>query len=322
LSLGKDSTFCGGDSVVLKSNVVAQNYLWHDLTSVDSLVVNSSGTYWLKVIDANSCSATDTIAFTVNQQPQVNLGKDVYLCLSDTATLNAGSTNLNYKWWYNDSLQAATQPLLTATDSGVYALQVIDSIGCTNSDTVVVRKTSVQVFPRFLAVSEITAGDTVQFINLSYPMPLTYKWNFGDGNTSTDTMPTNAFYLDGQFKVKLVIQNAYCTDSVSKTITVKKKPKSDGQTPPAAKFQKYVELINAKVYPNPSSNVMNVEITLDDKSTGQIELYNLQGTRLAMDKFSGKDILKSYNVNTLSTGIYFFRILVGDQVKTIKVIKI
>jgi PKD repeat protein len=201
-------------------------------------------------------------------------------------------------------------------------LQVSDSIGCTNTDTILVSKTSIVIHPRFLMASEIVTGDTVQFINLSYPRPLTYAWDFGDGSTSTDTMPTNAYYLEGKFKIKLVIKNDFCSDSLTKTLTVKKKTKAELEADPNAPSTTYIELLDAKAYPNPTSGEINIEVNLTTEAAISIDVYSLYGTLIKRVKFYGEKTLSTFDLSQQKTGIYFFRIQVDGKYRTLKVIKI
>ncbi|MGB0402785.1 MAG: PKD domain-containing protein [Salibacteraceae bacterium] len=321
-SLGNDTSFCNGDSIVLSTSLPAKTYQWQDLSSIDTMVVKSSGKYWLFVEDSNSCTVSDTISVLVNSKPQVTLGDDIYLCLNDSALINTNAGNLTHTWYLNDSLLLETGIGIYVSDSGLLIVEVSDSVGCVNTDSLIVNKTSVEIFPRFLAASEIFAGDTVQFVNLSYPSPLQYHWNFGDGSTSVDSFPTNAYYIDTTFTVTLAIENEYCKDSVSKDITVKKKPKAEIITPPASPFVKYSEIIDVTAFPNPTRNQVTLRIEIDHEAPGTIELYNLQGTRIARSKFVGETIEVNHNIQHLKTGVYIYRIGVGTQYKTVKVIKL
>ncbi len=62
-------------------------------------------------------------------------------------------------------------------------------------------------------------ADTLFFANTSTPASdLTYKWYFGDGDTSVLTDPTHIYYKPGVMSVKLVVTNTKCFDSVVQDI--------------------------------------------------------------------------------------------------------
>lgn len=68
--------------------------------------------------------------------------------------------------------------------------------------------------------SQVNFTDSSQFA-------VTYKWDFGDGNTSTAQNPGNVFKVAKIYKVKLVVSNNYGKDSITKQITITlNKPKA------------------------------------------------------------------------------------------------
>jgi len=70
-------------------------------------------------------------------------------------------------------------------------------------------------------VHEHCKADTVEFTNFSTPASdLTYRWLFGDGDSSVATNPSHIYYLPGNFPVKLIITNTKCFDSVTKIVPI------------------------------------------------------------------------------------------------------
>ena len=56
--------------------------------------------------------------------------------------------------------------------------------------------------PNFMYKGTLKATSEVSFVNQS-EKAMTYEWDFGDGQTSTDSMPTHRYFSSGQFTVKL-----------------------------------------------------------------------------------------------------------------------
>jgi len=53
------------------------------------------------------------------------------------------------------------------------------------------------------------------------PLNLTYFWDFGDGNTSTDETPTHLYADTGVYPIKLIVnKNGPCTDSTTSVLSV------------------------------------------------------------------------------------------------------
>jgi gliding motility-associated-like protein len=128
--LGPDIGLCPGEQAILSTGIMNADFLWQDLSTADTLVVNAAGTY--SVIVSNACfSLTDTIVVTVgNEPPMILLPDQITLCQGITDTLNAGVSGVAYLW--NDGSQ---NPTLTIDAPGHYSLTVTNSCG-TDMDTV------------------------------------------------------------------------------------------------------------------------------------------------------------------------------------------
>ncbi len=68
-------------------------------------------------------------------------------------------------------------------------------------------------------------GESVQFQANSYQYDFacsshTFKWDFGDGNTTTEKNPAHAFAQNGTYKVKLTITNSHQSIDLFKTVVV------------------------------------------------------------------------------------------------------
>jgi hypothetical protein len=154
--------FCKGGEVEL-SMANGSNFLWSTGDTTQDIFVNSSGEYFVQFINQNNCPKTsDTVTITVFDNPIFTLGADSNICSSDSILLNPGSGFNNY-FWNNGS----SNPTLIAfssgpfPDSSEYFVSVLDSNGCSSSDTVLI------VFDVCLGLNEITSG-----FNVLYPNPV------------------------------------------------------------------------------------------------------------------------------------------------------
>jgi len=69
--------------------------------------------------------------------------------------------------------------------------------------------------------SFLITGLRVDFLNQSTgDQPLSYLWEFGDGNMSGEINPTHTYAAAGTYNVRLTVTNAKGTDSVVKQVTV------------------------------------------------------------------------------------------------------
>lgn len=132
LELGADTNLCEGDSILLLG---ANNgsHLWSDSSNTDSLWIHSAGTYWVEVMDSNSCISSDTVRFIGLSAPHVELGNDTTLPRFGTLELDAGPGFVDYEW----STLESSQKIL-ATLPSWYWVEVTDSNGCRGSDSIYV----------------------------------------------------------------------------------------------------------------------------------------------------------------------------------------
>ena len=76
------------------------------------------------------------------------------------------------------------------------------------------------------------------------------------------------------------------------------------------------------VYPNPASDLINIH--LDIKSDVIIELFDIQGKKLSIEKVEANRTLKQLNLNNFAIGNYFIRITNtnGKLLKSYKIEKV
>jgi gliding motility-associated-like protein len=115
--LGPDKTLCLGDSTTLYPGAFMQ-YLWQDRSAAPQYKVLKSGTYWVKVTDANGCEATDSIV--------IKSGNCLAPKISNTFTPNGDGIN---DTWNIDDLQ--NFPQCTVFVYSRWGQELFKSIGYT-----------------------------------------------------------------------------------------------------------------------------------------------------------------------------------------------
>jgi gliding motility-associated-like protein len=165
--LGKDTTLCLGDSLVLRPNITNAQFLWSDGSVADSLVIKASGTYWLEV-NNGSCVLADTIAVNFSTPPNLTLGSDVTACEGERVVLRSNVPGATYLWQNGTVLDS-----IVVTYPGQYWLHVKKE-GCTRSDTVAV---SYQPLPilHLGGDTSICPGGALQ-LNVFHPAIVSYTW--------------------------------------------------------------------------------------------------------------------------------------------------
>jgi hypothetical protein len=140
IDLGPDMTLCSGEGpFALDAGPGYISYLWSDSSITQSIFITASGTYWVQVVDVNTCVATDTINVTINPSPVVSAGNDTTITEPDCADLfgsaTGGTPPYSFLWNNGDTTQAIT---VCDTESTIHILIVTDAAGCTGTDSVMV----------------------------------------------------------------------------------------------------------------------------------------------------------------------------------------
>lgn len=132
------------------------------------------------------------------------------------------------RWDFGDgnTYRGAHPPAHVYKRPGTYTIRLIveDTCGTDTAETTI--KAYEQV-AAFTTLDSICRGGAAGFTNESFLLPdsstnNTYRWDFGDGNTSSQTSPTHVFDTAGQFTVRLIAESPLgCADTASQAFLVK-----------------------------------------------------------------------------------------------------
>jgi len=130
VELGRDTLLCPDASITLSAGNTGATYLWSSGATSQTLLVSTSGTYWVQVSNAG-CSRSDSL--TVSKLQNLNLGPDQFLCdIQTPVVLDAGKIKgASYHWSNGDSSQT-----VHATQPGLYWV-VVKAANCQLSDTLI-----------------------------------------------------------------------------------------------------------------------------------------------------------------------------------------
>ena len=70
--------------------------------------------------------------------------------------------------------------------------------------------------PEFSVNTETTCTGFVAFTDESTNAPTAWKWDFGDGNTSTEQNPEHQYLENGTYSVSLTVTNLYGSNTITK----------------------------------------------------------------------------------------------------------
>ncbi|HUM71163.1 MAG TPA: PKD domain-containing protein, partial [Chloroflexota bacterium] len=142
------------------------------------------------------------------------------------ANASTGS-ELTFTWDFGDgSGSTAANPSHTYAAVGSYTvtLTATNNLGSDVATAVVEILQAPQA--SFSALPIVMLGETAVFTNTSTGDALTFLWDFGDGDTSTETNPSHLYAAEGDYTVTLTAQNAVGSDVATAVVSVLAMPQA------------------------------------------------------------------------------------------------
>ena len=247
VNAGTDTTICGGTLPINLNgtmNTVASGAIWTTngtgTFSPDNVTLNAIYTpavsdpdtliFVLTTTGNGSCNAEfDTMMVFRNVRPTAaftvsNSCVGQAALFTDTSNPNGG-TITSWAWDFGTSTSSLQNPSLVYATTGTYTVSLVVSsgLGCTDSIT-----NTITVNPLPTGAFSYVANcqnDVVAFTSSSSTNVVSWAWNFGDGNTSILTNPTNLFDSAGVYSVVLtVVSDSGCTAISTQLVTINPTP--------------------------------------------------------------------------------------------------
>ena len=171
------TTFCAGGSVTLTSSA-GTSYLWSNGATTQSINVTTSGSYTVKITNANGCQSATSVATVVTANvlpatPTITAGGPTTFCAGGSVTLTS-SAGTSYLW-----SNGATTPSINITTTGSYTVRVTNANGCqsaVSAATIV----NVNALPIVNAGTDTTipnGTNTTINATVTGTGPFTYSWS-------------------------------------------------------------------------------------------------------------------------------------------------
>jgi gliding motility-associated-like protein len=228
------STICVGETVSFQNNSSPSpvSSFWTFSDGTNSSQINpvktflSGGTYQVRLINNyGNCSDSITKAVTVISSPTVDFtandstGCNAPFTVQFTDKSPAAAT---WYWDFGDGTSSTQQnPSHTYSSAGDYdvTLSITLSGGCSN---VITKKQYIKIHPAAVSILNAPAGGCIPFTYSPVPSVqsvdsiTSYSWDFGDGTTSTQQLPTHTYNTAGNYTIQLTITaQTGCTKTIS-----------------------------------------------------------------------------------------------------------
>ncbi len=178
-------------------------------------------------------------SFDIAYIPDISISANPLLAASDVALNfdpypNPDVSNGNITWqdWRNgnldiflynisrDELMQINTDLNDQRDPKISENRIvwIDMRNGFRSDVFMYTLGSTDVCPVASYATNATIGGSpfiIQFTDTSHPLPVTWDWEFGDGNSSRDQNPLYAYFNQGTYTVNLIVSTEACRSGVS-----------------------------------------------------------------------------------------------------------
>jgi gliding motility-associated-like protein len=135
-TLGNDTLFCPGDSIMLNAGRGFRTYRWQDGSTDSVFVVKTPGKYFVQV--DNSCGDVnaDTVLVALAVVPALTLGNDTTICTTDTFLLKASPGFSTYVWQPASLITGQGQQVrLLLQNDALVNVKAITNDGCPKFDT-------------------------------------------------------------------------------------------------------------------------------------------------------------------------------------------
>jgi len=296
VNLGNDTAVCGNETLQLNAANPGATYEWSNNSTTQTIEVTTPGQYAVTVTDNFNCVTRDTINIIHLAFPVVDLGADTVICPSRPLTLDAANAGAAYAW--NDG--SATQTI-SVNQEGTYSVIVTNTASCVGTDTINVTLVAPIVNNGFdfEPLFNIQPG-RVRFTPIDLNPNYTYSWDFGDGFTANDAVTEHDYMTTGNYVVKLTVSDGCAESTETLEIYV------DRYT--SVTRVKATDLV-VKLYPNPTSSVLNVALESENTYINKLSIFNMIGQEVTTIVPQTKNTKQqSIQLNNLASGAYLIKI--------------
>lgn len=254
----------------------------------------SSGNYTIKLVAYNATSKDSLVRTAyITVAPAINMTIDVVQNVTCNGLSNGslkanptgGNGNYTCRWSNNQ-----TNPVLTNLSAGNYNVVITDGFNCTVSGT----KSVTQPQPISVSVNThlINGNNYSATLNVTGgATPYTYTIN---NATITSSTLTNLNF--GNYAV-VIKDNNNCIKNSSFSIAA-----------PTDVNEIESQFENLNVYPNPAKSNININISLKEPKTMNVELFDLSGQIVFQDVYENiRDKQSNIDLSTLANGTYLLK---------------
>ena len=284
ISTVSDDTICEGQSRSYAGICSTCLFAWSDGSTSSIINKTTTGQVMVTMTDtATGCVNVDTGWLEVVPIPEIDFypGNPANGCEGDTMEFGTSTNFTTYIWDSPGWTSISDTNAFSVTENGTYYLTVTNSIGCLSSDTleVIFHPPPVPMVTQSYTNSwktKLTADSGYQ----------SYLWSNGDDEPEIRTWKSGVFSLT-------VTDEFGCEGSVS--LFVISIPQGVAE----------LDENTFTVYPNPATNILNIEFT--KASAGQVQLELMDATGKLIFREKPDDLRTTMDISKLPRGTYLLK---------------
>jgi len=207
---------------VLDAGTGYTNYYWSTGATTQSITVNTSGNYWVRVTNNEGCKVTDTVKIGYYTSPLINILHDTSICGNQSSiTVNATYPGINSYLW-NDGF---TFPVHTISAAGNYWVVYTLSTTCVASDSFNVGFQKIKytdTLPNIITPNNDGVNDFIDFSVYQFPemqLAIYNRWGTKIFESSNPQCVWNPTCDDGTYF--FIIEYRADCDTTQETKTIK-----------------------------------------------------------------------------------------------------
>jgi hypothetical protein len=205
----------------------------------------------------------------------------------------------------------------------------------TNAATHQLSAQGITSFSTFTGVKSTTPPVNQELVNITIPTGLTTCYDATNvitvaGNGSTfivenngrvtlvagkkiSILPGATVYSGGYLYGYITIDETYCGSSMNPLVANLENKETLG-------VESLVNNHFIRIYPNPTTDIVNVELTESGITTANITIYSMRGAKLLQRTISGESKFQ-FSLSGMSAGLYMVHVQSGERSEIAKVIK-
>ncbi len=229
---------CDNDVLVTNNSTNATNYtvyvngivVYNGATANNYTITNAAvGTHHISVVASNGeiCKDSAYQSVTIAAPPVAGFTHVNATCGGAVNFTNTSAGAVSFHWDFDDGTTSSqASPSKGYAAAGAYNVMLVafNVNGCSDTTYATVNATTGAPLPvaGFTFANDLgSCSNKINFTNTSTGSGLSYHWNFGDGNSSTQLNPRKGYAFVGNYTVTLTVTNsAGCSASSTQMVSV------------------------------------------------------------------------------------------------------